>query len=66
MGELIDAPNPRRDNSRSVQVSTLKSVAHLNEYGILFTALAGLMNVVALLDAGSRPKNIRRSRAEDE
>lgn len=65
-GELIDAPNPRRDNSKNTQVSTLKSVAHMNEYGTLFTALAGLMNIVALLDAGSRPRHKRRSRVEDE
>ena len=62
-GEIMDAPNPR-DRGRSLQVSSLKSVAHMNEYGTLFTALAGLMNVVALLDAGSRPRRSRRSEAE--
>lgn len=64
VGELIDAPNTRRDRSRKLQVSTFKSVAHMNEYGTLFTALAGLMNIVALLDAGSRPRRSRRSRME--
>ena len=66
MGELVDAPNPRRDTSTRKQVSTLKSVAHMNEYGTLFTAFAGLMNIVALLDAGSRPRRTQRTRVEDE
>jgi hypothetical protein len=36
----------------------------MNEYGTLFTALAGLMNIVALLDAGSRSNANRRTRSE--
>jgi hypothetical protein len=64
MGELIDAPNSRRDTSRDKSVSTFKSVAQMNEYGTLFTALAGLMNIVALLDAGSRSNANRRTRSE--
>ena len=59
-GELVDTP---KLDSR---VSSFKSIAQMNEYGILFTALAGLMNVVALLDAASRKRPPRRSRAEDD
>ena len=66
MGELIESPGPRGEDGRSSSVimSTFKSVAHANEYGTLYTALAGLMNIVALLDAGSRRTPNRRS--EDE
>jgi hypothetical protein len=62
-GELIDSPGPRGEDGRptSVKVNTFKSVAHANEYGTLYTALAGLMNIVALLDAGSRRKGTRRA-----
>lgn len=59
-GELIDVPNPQRLNPPPAPVSTLTGVGHSNEYGILFTALAGMMNVVALLDAGSRGRPPRR------
>ena len=55
-GEMLDAPKAGR------QVSSYKSIAQMNEYGTLFTALAGLMNVVALLDAGSRPGANRRQK----
>lgn len=65
MGELIEAPNPRRDASGARQVSTWKSVAQMNEYGTLFTALAGLMNIVALLDAAGRRRVRVGTREED-
>jgi hypothetical protein len=42
-----------------VQVSSLKSVGVANDVGILFTAMAGLMNVVALLDALRGPRGPR-------
>ena len=66
MGELIDAPNPSGDSANAKQVSSFKSVAQMNEYGTLFTALAGLMNIVALLDAASRKKPVRRTRSGDD
>ena len=67
VGELIESPSPRsQSTSKNAQtkVNIFKSVAHSNEYGTLYTALAGLMNIVALLDAGSRRPPKRRS--EDE
>jgi len=61
-GELIDSPGPRVNNRlTNVKVSPYKSVAQANEYGTLYTALAGLMNVVAVLDAGSRTRRSRRA-----
>ncbi len=65
MGELIDAPNPSRNPASAKQVSSYKSVAQMNEYGTLFTALAGLMNIVALLDAAGRQGRTQRSRSGD-
>lgn len=63
VGELIDSPGPRSQRRGAPQqVSTLKSMAQANEYGTLYTALAGLMNIVALLDAGSRRTPNRRTR----
>jgi hypothetical protein len=63
IGELMESPGPRGTDGRttSVMVSSFKSVAHANEYGTLYTSLAGLMNVVALLDAGSRRRRTRRA-----
>ena len=55
-GELLEAPHPDPMAPRGtmVRVSSLKSLAHPNEMGTLFAAMAGLMNVVAVLDALSR------------
>jgi hypothetical protein len=55
-GELLEAPHPGPMAPRGtvVEVSSLKSLAHPNEMGTLFAAMAGLMNVVAVLDAMSR------------
>lgn len=55
-GELLEAPHPDPMAPRGtvVEVSSLKSLAHPNEMGTLFAAMAGLMNVVAVLDAMSR------------
>ena len=52
VGELIDAPAMR--GQKSSKISTSMGIARANEYGILFTALAGLMNVIAILDAATR------------
>ncbi len=55
-GEMLEAPHPDPMAPRGtvVEVSSLKSLAHPNEMGTLFAAMAGLMNVVAVLDAMSR------------
>ncbi len=56
MGTLIPTNLP---NGNVVQVSSLKSVGAVNDIGILFTAMAGLMNVTALLDALRGPRSAR-------
>ena len=56
VGELLPMTLP---NGNMVQVSSLKSVGAANDVGILFTAMAGLMNVVALLDALRGPRGSR-------
>ena len=63
VGELIDSPAASR-NSASEKVSSFKGIAHVNEYGILFTGLAGLMNLVAIIDASTRRSSDRRSGAD--
>ena len=60
VGELLDAPAPSR-NAAPVKVSSYKGIAHVNEYGILFTGLAGLMNLVAIIDASTRTPARRRA-----
>lgn len=57
IGTLLPMTMPNGD---VMQVSSMKSVGAANDVGTLFIAMAGLMNVVALLDAlrgprGSRP-----------
>ena len=64
VGELIESPPVGRGDSAS-KVSTYKGIAHVNEYGILFTGLAGLMNLVALIDASTRRSADRRSEARE-
>lgn len=53
MGELMPMTAP---NGAMLQVSSLKSVGAVNDVGILFTSMAGLLNVVALLDALRGPR----------
>ncbi len=55
VGELVESPpsNPRNAPPR---VSSLRSVTVASEIGILYCALAGLMNVVVVLDALKRPR----------
>ena len=64
VGELIETPPVRRGDS-ATKVSSYKGIAHVNEYGILFTGLAGLMNLVALIDASTRQSSDRRSEARE-
>ena len=63
VGELIESP-PLRRNEPPAKVSSYKGIAHVNEYGILFTGLAGLMNLVAIIDAATRRSGDRRSGAQ--
>ena len=58
VGELIDAPATRGQTPQ--KISTSMGIARANEYGILFTALAGLMNMIAILDAATRNRSERR------
>ena len=60
VGELVDSPAISR-NAAPVKVSSYKGIAQVNEYGILFTGLAGLMNLVAIVDASTRRSSERRS-----
>ena len=62
VGELIDAPAMR--GQKIDKISTSMGIARANEYGILFTALAGLMNMIAILDAATRTKGERRREGE--
>ena len=59
VGELLESP-PVNRNSRAQKVSSFKGIAHVNEYGILFTGLAGLMNLVAIIDASTRCRGAGR------
>lgn len=54
VGELLEVP--RGDPRAPVypKVSSLKGVSHLNEFGTLYCAMAGLMNVVVVLDVLGR------------
>jgi hypothetical protein len=56
LGTLLPMTAP---NGAMLQVSSLKSVGLVNDVGILFTAMAGLLNVVALLDALRGPRKDR-------
>ena len=54
VGELVESP-PSNPREAPPLVSTFKTVTVANEIGILYCALAGLMNVVVILDALKRP-----------
>lgn len=56
VGTLLPMTLP---NGNVMQVSSLKSVGAANDVGTLFIAMAGLMNVVALLDALRGPRSAR-------
>lgn len=56
VGELVESPAPPMSRTPVPKVSTLKSVTPVGEVGILYCALAGLMNVVVVLDALRRPR----------
>ncbi len=54
IGSLLDRPMPPGAPRTGAVVSDRKGLAHANEFGTLFIALAGMMNVVVILDAGFR------------
>lgn len=55
IGRLIPAPSLGPAAPPRV-VSDRRGLAHSNEFGTLFIALAGLMNVAVMLDAGFRQR----------
>lgn len=54
IGTLLPAPQGYRQTVVGPGVSDRRGLAHPNEFGTLFIALAGLMNVAVMLDAGFR------------
>jgi len=56
VGTLLPMTAP---NGAMLQVNSFKSVGLVNDVGILFTSMAGLLNVVALLDALRGPHKDR-------
>lgn len=53
-GTLLDIAEPTGATPSGRKVSSRRGVAHPNEFGMLFIALAGLMNIAVILDAGFR------------
>ena len=53
VGEMLPMTLP---NGTMTQVNSFRSVGVVNDMGTLFTAMAGLMNVVAVLDALRGPR----------
>ncbi len=47
------------------KISSFKGLAHSNEFGTLLVFLAGLMNIVVLLDAGIRQRELPTRRSAD-
>lgn len=65
IGELVPSPPPTPPPGQrpvEVRVSSLKGIGVVNDVGMLYIALGGLMNLVAMLDAAARA----RRRAEEE
>lgn len=56
VGEMLEAPTPMVPRSTGSKVSSLRSVTSVHEIAILYCSMAGLMNVVVLLDALVRPR----------
>jgi hypothetical protein len=58
VGELMPAPPPAgpggRPVEREVLISTYKGLGPANEFGTLFIALGGLMNLVLVMDCSRR------------
>lgn len=56
VGELLDAPPSMAPRTTGNKVSSLRSVTSVHEVATLYCAMAGLMNLVVLLDALVRPR----------
>lgn len=57
VGEMLEAPTPLVPRSTGSAVSSLRSVTSSHEVAILYCSMAGLMNIVVLLDALVRPRH---------
>ena len=51
---LVSTPVGPASSNREGMVSVRRPLSHVNEFGTLYIALAGLMNIVVVLDAGFR------------
>ncbi|MCA9285361.1 MAG: hypothetical protein KDA22_09115 [Phycisphaerales bacterium] len=51
---MVSTPVGAASTNKGGKVSKRKALAHVNEFGTLYIALAGLMNAVIVLDAGFR------------
>lgn len=59
LGELIRSPGPQTAPGgppSEITVNVLKGVGVVNDVGMLYIALGGLMNLVAMLDAAARAR----------
>jgi len=54
VGTLHPAPETTPGGASTKMISSRRGLAHPNEFGTLFIALAGLLNLVVILDAGFR------------
>jgi hypothetical protein len=54
LGTLLPAPEAIPGGASTKMISSRRGLAHPNEFGTLFIALAGLLNIVVILDAGFR------------
>jgi len=59
VGELIEVPSGDPRIPAQPEVSSLKGVARPNEFGTLYGAMAGLMNVAVILDVLTRRREGR-------
>lgn len=58
VGDLLEAPPSMVPRSTGSKVSSLRSVTSVHEVATLYCAMAGLMNIVVLLDALVRPRRL--------
>ena len=58
VGDLLEAPPSMVPRSTGSKVSSLRGVTSVHEVATLYCAMAGLMNIVVLLDALVRPRRL--------
>ncbi|MBX3354191.1 MAG: hypothetical protein KF724_00660 [Phycisphaeraceae bacterium] len=66
VGELIASPGPALAPGgppSEVKINIYKGVGVVNDIGMLYIALGGLMNLVAMLDAASRARRLAEEEA---